>query len=94
MSSTIDSLSDLVYDEEDADEPLLVKEARIIVEKRLKVGRNYFFEHIRPILEKKPLLPGGKAERIRKGDVETLCNLLRRVGPERAQELVEQKDVF
>lgn len=92
--STIDSLSDLVYDEEDADEPLLVKEARIIVEKRLKVGRDYFFDHIRPILDRKPLLPGGKAKRIRKGDVETLCNLLLRVGPDRAQELVEQEDVF
>jgi len=92
--STIDSLSDLVYDEEDADEPLLVKEARILVEKRLKVGRNHFFKHIRPILDRKPLLPGGKAKRIRKGDVETLCNLLRRLGPDRAQEIVEQKEVL
>jgi len=84
--------SDLAYDDEDADKPLLVKEARHIVEKRLRVGRNYFFEHVRPLLEKKPILPGGRVERIRKGDVETLCNILLEVGPQRAKEYVEQTE--
>jgi hypothetical protein len=86
--------SDLAYDDEDADKPLLVKEARHIVEDRLRVGRTFFFEHVRPLLDKKPILPGGRVKRIRKGDVETLCNILLQVGPQKAKEYVQNNDIL
>lgn len=87
-------LSQYVYDEDDANKPLLVYEARDIVERRLRVGKDYFYDYVKPILPERPILPGGKAKRIRKGDVETLCNLLLEVGPDRAEELVESEDVL
>jgi len=90
----MDDLSDLVYDEEDADKPLLVKEARALAKKRLRIGDTYFREKVRPILDRKPLLPGGSALRIRKGDVMTLCNILLKVGPDRAEELVESNEIL
>jgi hypothetical protein len=88
------NLSQHVYDEEDANKPLLVKEARHIVEKRLRIGKDYFYKYIRPVLDKKPILPGGAAERIRKGDVETLCNLIRAFNWQEAKSIVERKDLL
>lgn len=86
--------SDLAYDDDDAEKPLYVKEARHIVEERLRVGRTFFYEHVRPLLDKKPIVPGGKAKRIRKGDVETLCNILLEVGPQKAKQYVEQTEIL
>ena len=90
----MEDLSDLVYDEDDADKPLLVKEARELAKDELRVGDTYFTTKVRPILDRKPILPGGSALRIRKGDVMTLCNILLRVGPDRAEEIVESNDLF